>query len=291
MPRSSLARPVRPQWPAVLAVALLGALVVLPACGGGGSESKPTVANVEVTGKGRDAQVKVPETIRGGVVQLNFKNASDGPRDAQMIRVEGDQSPQDFIKLLEQQGGPIPDWVQDGGGVGTVAPAQTGSATQNLAEGRYFLFSIPEGEQPPATAEFKVEGGKEGQLPKTSAEIVASDYTFDAKGLKPGKNKVLFKNAGNELHHAIGAPMRPGATIDDVKKFVQEEGGGGRPSGPPPIDEQGGFSTAVIDGGIEQVIDLDVRKPGKHALVCFIQDRKGGPPHVMKGMIKEVDVK
>lgn len=59
------------------------------------------MANVEATGKGRDAQVKVPETIRGGVVQLNFKNASDGPRDAQIIRVEGDQSPQDFIKLLE----------------------------------------------------------------------------------------------------------------------------------------------------------------------------------------------
>jgi hypothetical protein len=291
---SSLVRPVRPQRPAVLAVALIGALIVLPACGGGGGggESKPTAANVDVTGQGKDVQVKVPETIKGGLVQLNLKNSSDGPRDAQIVRVEGNQSPEEVLKVVMSEGGPIPDWLQDGGGVGATGPGQSGSATQNLAEGNYVLFSSPEGEGEPVTAEFKVEGGgTEGQLPKTEAEIIASEYTFDAKGLKPGKNKVLFKNAGNELHHAIGAPMRPGATLDDVKKFLQEEGGGGRPSGPPPIDMESGFTTAVIDGGVEQVIDLNVRKPGKHALVCFIQDRRGGPPHVMKGMLKEVEVK
>ncbi|MDQ4072177.1 MAG: hypothetical protein M3088_04795, partial [Actinomycetota bacterium] len=226
----------------------------------------------------------------GGLVQINLKNATDGPRDAQIVRVEGDHSPQDFLKVVMSEGGPIPDWIQDGGGVPGTGPGQSASATQNLAEGNYILFSSQEGEGEPATAEFKVEGGGPGELPKTQAEIVASDYTFDAKGLKPGRNKVLFRNEGNELHHAIGAPMRPGATLDDVKKFVREEGGGGRPSGPPPIDEQGGFSTAVIDGGTEQVIDLNVRKPGKYAMVCFIQDRKGGPPHVMKGMIKEIEV-
>ncbi len=59
--------------------------------------------------------------------------------------------------------------------------------------------------------------------------------------------------------------MRPGATLDEVRKFVAEEGGGGRPSGPPPIEEQGGFTTAVLDGGVEQVIDLNVRKPSRYA--------------------------
>ncbi len=274
---------------AALALSTVGALLAVPACGEGGA-SKPTPVTVEVSGKGRDVEVKAPETIKGGLVRINLKNATDGPRDAQIVRVEGDHSPQDFLKVVMSEGGPIPDWIQDGGGVPGTGPGQSASATQNLAEGNYILFSSQEGEGEPATAEFKVEGGGPGELPKTQAEIVASDYTFDAKGLKPGRNKVLFRNEGNELHHAIGAPMRPGATLDDVKKFVREEGGGGRPSGPPPIDEQGGFSTAVIDGGTEQVIDLNVRKPGKYAVVCFIQDRKGGPPHVMKGMIKEIEV-
>jgi hypothetical protein len=34
--------------------------------------------------------------------------------------------------------------------------------------------------------------------------------------------------------------------------------------------------TAVLDGGTTQVTDLRLNK-GKYALVCFIQDRKGGP--------------
>ncbi len=270
----------------VLALALAGALLALPACGQGGA-SQPAVATVEVSGKGKNVEVKAPESVKGGLVQVELKNSSDGPRDAQLFRVEGDHEPQEFVKLLERQGGPIPGWIQDGGGVGTVPPGQTGRVTQNLAEGDYFLASIPEGDEAPATAEFKVEGGgSEGELPRTSAEIVARDYTFDAKGLKPGKNKVLFKNEGQELHHVVGAPMRPGKTLDDVKKFAREE----EPSGPPPIDEMGSFSTAVLDGGVEQVVEIEAKKPGKYALLCFITDRKGGPPHVMKGMVTEVEI-
>ncbi len=286
MSLASPARQSRPLRTAALGVFIAGALLAWAGCGGGGA-SKPTVASIEVSGKGRNVDLEVPESIKGGLVQLDLKNASDGPRDAQIIRVEGDHEPQEFLKLLEREGGPIPDWVQDGGGVGTVPPGQTGTVTQNLAEGNYFLFAIPEGEEKPVSAEFTVEGGgAEGELPQTSAEIVARDYTFDAKGLKPGKNRVLFKNEGQQLHHVVGAPMRPGKTLDDVRKFAREE----EPSGEPPIDEQAGFSTAVIDGGVEQVTEIEAKKPGKYALLCFITDRNGGPPHVMKGMIKEVEV-
>jgi hypothetical protein len=34
------------------------------------------------------------------------------------------------------------------------------------------------------------------------------------------------------------------------------------------------------------VIDLELKR-GKYALVCFVPDRKGGPPHAFKGMISE----
>jgi hypothetical protein len=279
-------RPPLPTLPraGLLTLSLAAGLLLLPACGG---ESKPTVATVEVSGKGQDVKLKAPKSIKGGLVQLDLKNSSDGPRDAQLVRVEGEHSPQEFLKVVERQGGPIPDWIQDGGGVGTVAPGQTGSATQNLAEGNYFVVAMPEGESKPAAAEFTVEGGgAEGDLPETTGEIVASEYTFDVQGLKTGKNKVLFKNEGRELHHAIGMPIKQGKTIEDVKKFASEE----RPSGEPPVDEQAGFNTAVLDGGVEQVTDIELKKPGKYALLCFIQNRKGGPPHVMMGMIKEVEV-
>lgn len=283
-------RQVRGLPPAALALSIAGALLALPACGGGGEASKPTPVTIEITGKGKDVKVAVPKSVKGGLVQMDVQNSSDAPRDAQIIRTEGEHSPEEFLKVVESMGGPIPDWLQDGGGVGATAPGQTSTAAQNLAEGNYILVAAPEGEGEPATAEFEVEGGgTEGELPKASAEIVAREYTFDAEGLKTGKQKVEFRNEGQELHHVVGAPIRPGKSLEDVKKFVSEEGGGAS-SGPPPIDENGGFTTAVIDGGVEQVTDIELKQPGKYALICFIQDRKGGPPHVMKGMIKEVEV-
>lgn len=266
---------------------LVSALVLLPACGSGSGGGAPETVDIEISGDAQTVTLKAPSEIKGGLVKMNLKNSSKGPRDAQIIRVEG-QSPQDVLKVIESQGGPIPDWLQDGGGVGETAPGKTGTVTQNVAEGKYVLVAAPSDEGKPATAELEVKGGSPGELPKTSAEIVARDYTFETKGLKAGKNQVLFKNEGQELHHVVAAPLLPGKSLDDVKKFVSEEGGG-PPSGPPPIDFKNGFTTAVIDGGIEQVTELELKK-GKYALICFIQDRKGGPPHVMKGMLTEADV-
>jgi hypothetical protein len=53
----------------------------------------------------------------------------------------------------------------------------------------------------------------------------------------------------------------PGKTLEDVKRAaaVMNE----CPSEPPPIDERASFTTAVLDGGTEQVVDLNVKKPGR----------------------------
>ena len=284
MSRTRPAVPRRSSW----LLSLAGALPLLAACGGGGA--KPEVVQVEVTGDAKKVELKAPQKIKDGLVQVQLKNSSKGPRDAQLVRIEGDHSPNEFLKIVGKEGSPIPEWIQDGGGVGTTPPGQTRSATQQLEPGKYFAVALPdmEGGEPTAT-ELDVEaGGPQGELPKTEGEIVAKDYSFEATGLKAGKSKVLFKNEGRELHHVVGGRIMPGKTIDDVKKFASSEE---EPSGPPPIDfEKAGIATAVIDGGVEQVIDLDLKK-GKYALLCFISDRKGGPPHVMKGMIAEAEVK
>ena len=75
--------------------------------------------------------------------------------------------------------------------------------------------------------------------------------------------------------------------MEEVRKVFESEGG---PSGPPPFDEKNAVGTAVLDGSKQQVVDLDL-KPGKYVLACFINDRKGGPPHVAMGMVNEVDVR
>jgi hypothetical protein len=45
-----------------------------------------------------------------------------------------------------------------------------------------------------------------------------------------------------------------------------------------------------LDGGEEQLTEVDL-KPGNYALMCFIPDRAGGPPHVAKGMISGATVR
>lgn len=124
------------------------------------------------------------------------------------------------------------------------------------------------------------------QLPSTPAKIVTNEYGFATEGLKPGANRVTFANVGKELHHVIAASMRKGATIEDVKKFTATEGEG---SGPPPIDFEASVGTTVLGGGESQVTELKFEQ-GRYAFLCFIQGRKGGPPHVAKGMLQEIEV-
>jgi hypothetical protein len=165
--------------------------------------------------------------------------------------------------------------------------------TEVLEPGTYYVLdteSAGGSEQPNArkggVAKFEVTGEATGELPATDATITAKDYAFEATGVKAGKNRLTFENAGDELHHLIAVPIRKGATFAEVKKLFSSNE---EPKGPPPVDFENGLATAVIDSGQKQVAELEFKK-GKYALVCFITDREGGPPHVAKGMIDELDV-
>jgi hypothetical protein len=271
---------------AAAASSLVAVLLGLAACGdddGGGGE--PKKLQIEATGGGKSVQLKAPKSADGGLVEISFKNSARDAQEAQLVRVEGNHSVEELLKVFATDGGPIPGWLRGGGGVGETKPGQTRSVTQRLPEGKYYVVdSNVEGE--PATAPLTVEGGDGGELPETDAGITARDYSFSTTGLKPGSNEVRFANSGKELHHLIALPINKGATLEDVKKAFREE----EPSGPPPFDEKGAVGTAVLDTGTSQVTDLTLSK-GKYALVCFIQDRKGGPPHAVKGMVSEADIR
>ena len=94
----------------------------------------------------------------------------------------------------------------------------------------------------------------------------------------------MFDNTGAEPHFIAAAELLTGKTLADVRKFIEEE------KGEPPIDESSGFSSAVIEGRTKQSLEVDL-KSGKVALLCFVPDRKGGPPHVAKGMVSEATVR
>jgi hypothetical protein len=256
----------------------------------------PATFAIVATAEGKKKALEFPATVKAGLVTMTLSNQDTIPRSAGIVRLVGDHTVDEFRKIVSKEGAPIPSWIEDGGGVSTVQPGETASVTQVLAPGKYAIADDEssegdgEGESLAdlgAKGEFTVTGpASDAELPAQPATITAKDYSFEFDGLKAGKNNVRFENTGMELHHAIIAPINKGKTFEDAKKvFASQE----PPKGPPPVDFEKIVSTQVIDGGIAQNVELDL-PAGKYAVVCFIQDRAGGAPHVAKGMITELDV-
>ena len=272
--------------------ALLALALPLGACGGddekSGTSAEPRDLAVSVTGPAKGAKFEFPKTAKAGVTRLELKNDAKGPHSIQLARYDGDRSPDEAVKAGNQWAGngkPLPDWLHLEGGVPTVKAGATGFSIQNLPPGKYAALDL-EAQDNKAVASFEVTGkAPEGEgLPAPKARINASEYTFRAAGLTAGKTEILFDNQGSEPHFVEAAPLKPGKTVEDVKKALKSR------KGPPPIDEKATTGTPVLDGKGRQVVELELKK-GKYALICFVPDRKGGPPHAVKGMIAAAEVK
>lgn len=277
-----------------LSVLMIG-MSLLSGCGDD-EESKSTPLAVTITDVGDQVKLDLPSSVNGGVIGLTLKNGGQGPHSLQFVKIAGTHSTAEVAAFLgsSEEGGPVPDWFSEGGGIGTVAPGQTGTATFKLSEGRHIVWDDESGGPNDANngtrggiAELNVTGDGGGELPDADGSVSAKEYEFTVRGLKAGKTSVRFENTGKQYHHFIAAPMLPGKTLDDVKAAFESED----PSaGPPPIDFEKGVGVAVVDAGNAVVADLDLQQAGDYAMFCFVNDRAGGPPHFTKGMLQKVTV-
>jgi hypothetical protein len=286
-----------------LAMVALAAALTIAACGDGGDSvdsgepSTPQKLAIEVTDHGGDDfRLSAPTSVKAGLVEISLTSpAGATTHDAQLVRVEGDHTIDEVVAGVATLGAPFPRWLTPAGGVGQTGDGAVGRTVQKLEPGRYYILDTdePEGDnvssyaETGATAALDVTGEAGAtELPETDAKITAEDYTFAVSGLKAGRNEIEFDNAGKQPHHLMAFPYRRGATLSEVRKVFTEEGEG---AGPPPLDFAGASRTATLESGDKQIIELDLRR-GKYALVCFITDRAGGPPHAVKGMVVETVV-
>jgi hypothetical protein len=270
------------------ALAVLAPAVPLTGCGdddsdggGGGQAAKPKTVAVKLSGSGKNLKMTAPKSLQGGVVRLQFTNEAEGRHGLQLGYVDEGHTPQDGLAAAAawgEQGKPLPEWIHLQGGVGSIEAGSTKSVTQELPAGRYFFVDIDSN----AVAYVDVTGGG-GELPSAPATIEAAEYKFESSGLRAGRNQVLFDNVGGEPHFVVGARIKPGKTIADVREFLKTE------KGEDPIEEEGGFETAITDGGVRQTFEAEAES-GTYALMCFVPDRKGGPPHAFKGMVSEARI-
>lgn len=262
----------------------LFAAMALVACG---DDTKKQSLGFTVESKGKGTTVTAPETAETGLAEITLTNDSDAEADLQLIRVEGDHSPEEVVAGLGQamQGKAFPEWFFAAGGVGSLAAGESATVEQVLKPGKYYAFNTSG--QPPSpqdTAVTEVTGEEsEEVIEEGDATVDAAEYVFNTEVLPAGEAEIEFNNIGAQPHHLIASKIKGDATAEDVEKFFKTE------QGAPPLEEKGTKSTAVLEGGEAQLVDLDL-EPGRYALYCFITDREGGPPHVFKGMVDEVEV-
>jgi len=278
-------------------VGLLAAAASLAGCGGNLGNKQAAAATVTklpitATETGKQLRLTVPKSVPAGLVTVELTNAGNAFHEAQLIRLAPGHTPEDAMKVIAAEGSPSPGWIHVAGGTGPAPPGGKRSATQRLRPGNYIVYDAPFQNEGSGLkfglASFKVEGeaNSAGELPKAAAKIEAYEYGFRTSGLTVGKNTIEFSNTGTEPHHVIAVPYKAGATLAEVRKAFMGTG-----AAEPPLDFKNVAYTARIDGGAEQITELDLARKGKYALLCFVSDRKGGPPHVAKGMITEVTVR
>jgi hypothetical protein len=282
--------------PRVLASLAAAAMLAVGvgACGdddsGDGDAEKVTIT---ASGDGDALEFSVePGDLTAGAADIELVNDTGEAIDGQLGFVAEERSDEEVAAEFRNavSGRPVADWFHGGGGPGTTEAGQTGSVTQDLEAGTYYVLpgnDIPE----PPLAKFTVsEGDDAAELPETDGKVTAVDYSFSGEGLTAGTNEVLLENSGEQWHHFLAAKLKDGATIEQAQEYLQSEGGGG---GPAPFEgdlEQGNaIESTVMDGGFSQVVSAELEE-GRYAFFCFIPDKQGGPPHVFKGMVSEVEV-
>jgi hypothetical protein len=286
-------------WTLLVAPALL-----LAACGDGdGTQAtappQPTKVTVTAAAAGKQVTFDMPAQIQPGATQLELVNNTKEPAELQIVQLDGGHTLAEFYPVIEsEEPKPIPTWLHAFGGVGETSPGETRSVVVDLKAGNYAWFSgtapEQEGAQPQykrgGEGSFEVTGDPSGaQLPATPAQITAKElgptnYQFEASGFKAGTNQITFTNSGAELHHVVMAKLNQGATLDKFIEFFSTE------KGPPPVDFDASEVTAVLDRGGKQVETVELQS-GSYALMCFITDRAGSPPHAIKAkMLQEVKV-
>lgn len=253
-------------------------------CGDDGEDMQSLTFTLgEETGS---AQLTGPESAEPGFAEITLENEGESRSDLQLIRVEGNHSPEEAVEGLDKamRGQPLPEWFFAGGGVGRTPPGDTRTVTQVLQPGTYYAFDTEGNEGPPdpdTAASVEVSGEAADEEIGGGQRLSAFEYGFygfEAGGLTREGDEFIFWNSGTQPHHIVYAPLRGDANLEDVERFFDSE------KGKPPFDEAEVKSTAVIEGGERQRIDWEL-EPGRYVMLCFISDRRGGPPHVAKGMI------
>ncbi len=267
---------------ALVALAVFG----IAACG---SSEETQSLTFTISDDGTATKLSGPDSADAGLAEITLKNDSKADGELQLVRVEGKHSAKEAAEGLTTatEGKPFPSWFFAAGGVGGTEAGKSAAVTQVLEPGTYYAFNTeggPEEPEPKTIPVVEVSGEPSDETVEADETVDAFDYGFKSQQLSSGKTEVAFDNTGAQPHHMLAAPLLGNSTAKDVEQAFKSS------KGKPPYDEKDFQSTAVLEGGEDQLVTLDL-KPGRYVFFCFVTDRQGGPPHALKGMVDEIEVK
>lgn len=114
--------------------------------------------------------------------------------------------------------------------------------------------------------------------------VRATDYKFEAPATVPaGTITLTMKNDGREMHHLWLVQLQRGKTYEDFVKAMNEWTDPHMPSWAVDV---GGPNTVSPGRSSSATLTLDA---GRYVMVCYVPS-PDGRPHVMRGMVKPLQV-
>jgi plastocyanin len=283
-------------------------------------EASSSVQAVDVTAVDYEF-TDAPAELEAGVIDLTFTNDGEVAHEYGVAEI-GDTPLDTFLAEFPAvlEGGPFPEYVGAIAVPATVGPGDSLETSFTLTEGTYAVFCTLDGKVPEegatTTTAAEGEGGPPEEevgpahftlgmaqvlevtagddaasLPEDGGTITARDYGFDVD-VEAGDQTVTFVNEGPEqVHHAVMFTFNEGVDEAAASAALDTMLAAGDESSPPPpeldltAEELG---TGVFSAGLGQTIPMTFEAGRTYAAVCFLQDRAGGPPHVVAHGMKEV---
>lgn len=248
---------------------------------------EPEMLDLMITEDGFDG---LPDEIMGGAVTVDI-TSEDPEAEIEFSLVAEGTTEDEFREGVASivQSGPFPDSFLNNAG------AVPGGSTLMLEPGSYFVWSEPPsggGEEatPPEdfiVAPLTVTEANGAELPETGGTITAVDYAFDVD-VEAGDSFTFVNEGAEQFHHAIifdfGA-SDAAAVEENLLPFLESEGAE-PPAGLEKADFAGG--SGVFGPGSTGTAPVGFEDGSTYAVVCFISDKAGGPPHVFGESMFEV---
>jgi hypothetical protein len=229
----------------------------------------------------RDTMLEIPPTVPAGVTTVRLSLQGKTRRELVVHRVPSGTQPE---VVARGAAGRTMKWFEQWSFGGPAVPrdsAPDASVTMDLRPGRYVIVAYA------VDSSGRARGDRfiwrdvtamaaavliPGRFPVPDATIKVKDARIDVTGImRAGQRTLHVENVGSRPHEVVIGRLRPGKTLDDVRRWDVDRGA------EPPFVYVGGI-TPMSSRGVAQT--RLVLQSGVHVVFCPIREGRGARDYV-----------